>query len=342
MERSPQELLEFSLAADDPASILPVWDAYPQVRTMIHSPAGHRARARCPTANGSGGLWRSPISSAIANFAAGGSTPRSASRSGYGAVMKVFLPTGGATGASLVFDTTRSRFTETDRLTLERLVPHLGQLRRNALARRTYPALMDSTAAARMRLLRLTPRERVVLARAAAGETNAVIAQALFVSPGPSASTLNTSTTSSKSAPAQKRPRSTPKSEWSWRARVWTPSNAGGVAELAADDGGDHFEAGDAVRADGGRVFGQDREVGQLARLDRALDVLLLAGIGGTPGVGAQRLGGGDRFAWLKGAPEAVRRLTMLWMPSSGAPSATGRSELPGSTIPASRRLRCR
>ena len=98
--------------------------------------------------------------------------------------MKVFLPTGRATGASLVFDTTRSGFTETDRLTLQRLVPHLGQLRRNALARRTYPALMDSTAAARMRLLRLTPRERVVLARAAAGETNTVIAQALFVSPG--------------------------------------------------------------------------------------------------------------------------------------------------------------
>jgi DNA-binding CsgD family transcriptional regulator len=33
-------------------------------------------------------------------------------------------------------------------------------------------------------LQRLTPRERVVLARAAAGETNATIAQALFVSPG--------------------------------------------------------------------------------------------------------------------------------------------------------------
>ena len=83
-----------------------------------------------------------------------------------------------------MFETTRSRFTETDRLTLERLVPHLAQLRRNALARRTYPALIDSTAAARMRLLRLTPRERVVLARAAAGETNTAIAQALFVSPG--------------------------------------------------------------------------------------------------------------------------------------------------------------
>ena len=35
-----------------------------------------------------------------------------------------------------------------------------------------------------MRLLHLTPRDRVVLARAAAGETNTVMAQALFVSPG--------------------------------------------------------------------------------------------------------------------------------------------------------------
>ena len=44
--------------------------------------------------------------------------------------MKVFLPTGRATDASFVFDTTKSRFTETNRLTRERLVPHLGQLRR--------------------------------------------------------------------------------------------------------------------------------------------------------------------------------------------------------------------
>jgi DNA-binding NarL/FixJ family response regulator len=98
--------------------------------------------------------------------------------------MKVFLPTGGATGAGLVFDTTRSRFTERDRLILQRIVPHLGQLRRNAHARKTYQALLDSTAAARAMLQRLTPRERVVLARAAAGETNAAIAQALFVSSG--------------------------------------------------------------------------------------------------------------------------------------------------------------
>src|SRR5215831_4612244 len=31
-EWSPQELLEFSLAADEPAVVLPVWDVYPQVR----------------------------------------------------------------------------------------------------------------------------------------------------------------------------------------------------------------------------------------------------------------------------------------------------------------------
>jgi len=61
---------------------------------------------------------------------------------------------------------------------------HQVQLRRNAHARRTYPALRESTAAARMRLQRLSPRERVVLARAAAGETNAAIGAALFVGPG--------------------------------------------------------------------------------------------------------------------------------------------------------------
>jgi DNA-binding NarL/FixJ family response regulator len=73
---------------------------------------------------------------------------------------------------------------KTDRLTLQRIVPHLAQLQRNALARRTYPALIDATAAARIKLLRLSPRERIILARAAAGETNTAIAQALSVSSG--------------------------------------------------------------------------------------------------------------------------------------------------------------
>ena len=81
--------------------------------------------------------------------------------------MTVFLPAEVATGASFVFDTTRSRFAEGDRLALQRIVPHLVQLRREAHAHRTQPALIDSTSAARIRLLRLTPRERVILARLA-------------------------------------------------------------------------------------------------------------------------------------------------------------------------------
>ena len=39
-EWSPQELLESSLAADDSASILPVWRAYPQVRQDDPLPGG--------------------------------------------------------------------------------------------------------------------------------------------------------------------------------------------------------------------------------------------------------------------------------------------------------------
>jgi len=183
-EWSAQELLGFSLAADEPTVILPVWDVYPQVRqddplpgwAPRGSPLPHRAWPGRTLA----------ISDFISDreFRGGELYAEICKPLGVRAVMKVYLPTGAATGASLVFSTTRTRFAESDRLTLERLVPHLAQLRRNTLARRTYPALIDSTAAARMRLLRLSPRERVVLTRAAAGETNAAIAAALFVSPG--------------------------------------------------------------------------------------------------------------------------------------------------------------
>ena len=184
LEWGPQEMLECSLAADDPASIFPSWRAYPHVRRDDPLAGGAPGGSSLPNREWLGRALM--ISDFISDreFRSRGLYAEVCKPLGVRAVMKVFLPTGGATGASLLFDTTRNRFTETDRLTLERLVPHLRQLRRNALARRTYPALLDSTAAARMRLLRLTPRERVVLARAAAGETNAVIAQALFVSPG--------------------------------------------------------------------------------------------------------------------------------------------------------------
>ena len=183
-EWSPQELLGFSLAADDPESILPVWRVYPQVRQGDPLAGGASHGSPLPNREWLGRALA--ISDFISDreFRRRGLYAEVCKPLGVRAVMKVFLPTGGATGASFVFDSTRSRFTESDRLALQRILPHLGQLRRNADARRTYPALIDSTAAARIRLLRLSPRERVVLARAAAGETNTAIAQALFVGPG--------------------------------------------------------------------------------------------------------------------------------------------------------------
>ena len=183
-EWSPEKQLEFSLAADQPEAILRVWPAYPQVRKHDPLPGGARNGSPLPDREWLGQALA--ISDFISDreFRRRGLYAEICKPLDVRAVMKVFLPTGGATGAAFVFDTTRIRFTDSDRLTLQRLVPHLVQLRRNAHARKTYPALIDSTAAARTRLQRLTPRERVVLARAATGETNTGIAQALFVSPG--------------------------------------------------------------------------------------------------------------------------------------------------------------
>jgi len=183
-EWSAQELLGFSLTADKPAVILPVWDVYPQVRQDDPLPGWAPRGSPLPHTEWFGRTLAISDFVSDREFRRGGLYAEVCKPLGVQAVMKVYLPTGAAAGASLVFNTTRTRFAGSDRLTLERLVPHLAQLRRNALARRTYPALIDSTAAARMRLLRLTPRERVVLARAVAGETNAAIAAALFVSPG--------------------------------------------------------------------------------------------------------------------------------------------------------------
>lgn len=184
MEWSPQELLESSLAGDDPASILPVWAAYPQVKQDDPLTGGAVDGSPLPHREWVGQALLISDFLSDREFHRRGLYAEVCKPLGVRAVMKVFLPTGGTTGASFVFDTTRSRFTENDRITLQRIVPHLGQLRRNAHARRTYPALIDTTAAARARLQRLSPRERVVLSRAAAGETNSVIAQALFASPG--------------------------------------------------------------------------------------------------------------------------------------------------------------
>ena len=147
--RSPEELLEFSLAADEPEAILRVWVAYPQVRHDDPLPGGARNGSPLPEREWLGRALAISDFVSDREFRHRGLYAEVCKPLGVRAVMKVFLPTCGATGASFVFDTTRSRFTDSDRLTLQRLVPHLIQLRRNAHARRTYPALIHSTAAAR-------------------------------------------------------------------------------------------------------------------------------------------------------------------------------------------------
>jgi DNA-binding CsgD family transcriptional regulator len=91
-------------------------------------------------------------------------------------VLKLFLPRHGGEGveSALVFDTGARGFTDSDRTTLTILAPVLAQLQRNAYLR---GKLEESG----RRLRRLTPRELTVLAHAAAGETTAEIAGALFI-----------------------------------------------------------------------------------------------------------------------------------------------------------------
>jgi DNA-binding CsgD family transcriptional regulator len=183
-EWSPEKQLEFSLASDEPEAIMRIWPAYLQVRHDDPLCGGARDGGPLPDRERLGQALTISDFLSDRQFRSGGLYAELCKPFGVRAVMKVFLPTGGATAAQFVFDTTRNRFTDTDRLALQRLMPHLVQLRRNAHARKSYLALLDSTAAARTRLQRLTSRERVVLARATAGETNATIAQALFISPG--------------------------------------------------------------------------------------------------------------------------------------------------------------
>ena len=114
-EWSPQEVLESSLAADDPASILPVWDAYPQVRQDDPLAGGASPGSPLPNREWLGRALA--ISDFIGDreFRRRGLYAEVCKPLGVRAVMKVFLPAGRAAGASFVFDTTRSRFTETDR-----------------------------------------------------------------------------------------------------------------------------------------------------------------------------------------------------------------------------------
>lgn len=91
-------------------------------------------------------------------------------------VMKLFLPRpdGVCSESVFVFDTSSRGFTDSDRKLLERLLPALVQLERNA-------RLRSAAHSADKRLELLTPRELTVLAHAANGETTAQIANSLFI-----------------------------------------------------------------------------------------------------------------------------------------------------------------
>ena len=141
-EWTPQQVLEFSLAADEPEVVARVWDGYLQVRQDDPLAGGPRRATDQRSLPDRAWLGRAlAISDFISDreFRSGGLYAEICKPLGVRAVMKVFLPTGAATGAELVFDTTRSRFTDSDRLILQRIVPHLGHLRRNAHARKDLP-----------------------------------------------------------------------------------------------------------------------------------------------------------------------------------------------------------
>lgn len=91
-------------------------------------------------------------------------------------VLKLFLPVAGNVCSAFVFDTSAPQFSERDKLVLQRLIPLLVQIQRNARLRARVLVAHD-------RLAPLTIREREVLARVADGETNEQIAAALCVGP---------------------------------------------------------------------------------------------------------------------------------------------------------------
>jgi DNA-binding CsgD family transcriptional regulator len=166
-----------SYAADDLADRWPVWMLYPYFRRDDPHPSEPATRDGDPPPVSAPGHMGRPLvlRDAISDRQLWQSGLYRELMRPFGVrdVMKLFLPREGG-GSVLVFDTSSRGFTENDRAAVTRLVPALAQFERNARLRCRNFGATD-------RLSGLTPREVTVLARAAAGETNAEIASGLFI-----------------------------------------------------------------------------------------------------------------------------------------------------------------
>src|SRR5712692_6034933 len=75
------------------------------------------------------------------------------------------------------------------------------------------------------------------------------------------------------------------------------------VLHLSADDRVRHAHGGNLIFGDRHDVLREDRDVGELAGRQRALDGLLEPGVGRADGVGPQRFQAAHALAWIEDTP---------------------------------------
>jgi DNA-binding CsgD family transcriptional regulator len=170
-------IVDCSFSPDDLDDRLSVWSQYPRFRRHDPHPSepatsSDRRPALSPPASTGAPVVLSEATTRP--FVQTGLYRELMKPFGIRDVMKLFLPADNGSQAVFVFDTSACGFSDSERALLTRITPALVQLQRSARLRSEADGAGD-------RLNPLTPRERTVLARAAAGETNAEIARALFI-----------------------------------------------------------------------------------------------------------------------------------------------------------------